>query len=87
MKEIIRFERHSLYGYDEVVTVYRCTDYYHVSQYRGPMSHGFFNIFDGDDLYTQLDKAFEADELYIFALLIEERIRDTESTVLKMCGE
>lgn len=86
MKEITRFERRSLYGHDEVVTVYRCNGYYHVYKYRGPMSHGFFNIFDGDD-YTQLDKALEADELYTFALLIEERIRDTESTVLKMCGE
>jgi hypothetical protein len=51
------------------------------------MQHGFFNIFDGDDLYTQLDRALEAGEQDTFDLLIEERIRDTEATVLEICGE
>jgi hypothetical protein len=87
MRALTQFKRHSLFGYDEVVSVYRCNGYYNVGQYQGPMRHGFFNIFDGDDLYTQLDRALEAGEQDTFDLLIEERIRDTEVTVLKICGE
>lgn len=86
MRELTKFKRRSLFGYNEVVTVYKCGDYYNVCQYKGPMNHGFFNIFDCEYLYTQLDRALEAGEQDTFDLLIEERIRDTESAVLEMCG-
>ena len=86
MKALTQFKRRSLFGYDEVVSVYKCNGYYNVGQYKGPMSHGFFNIFEHEYLYTQLDRALEAGEQDTFNLLIEERIRDDESTALYICG-
>lgn len=85
MLQLTTFKRKSLFGYTETVSVYLLEDCaYHIYQEKGPMDHGFFNVFPEDDRYERLLLSRLKDDECDFDLEVDAIINESEREVLAL---